>query len=86
MTGPRVITLTPRQREVLGQLTHDGADDATIAARLGVTDQTIKSHIKNILRAFGVPNRTAVVVDCLRGRVRVKVQNNSGAHFRKHAA
>jgi DNA-binding NarL/FixJ family response regulator len=82
MTAPadsrRVIELTASQRAVLGQLTLDGADNPTIAARLNITVHTVKSHVKGIMDAFGVPTRTAVVVDCLRGRVSIRVVENRG--------
>lgn len=80
---PRLVILTPTQRAVLGQLTHDGAENVTIAARLGMSENTVKSHVKGILKAFDCTNRTAVVTDCLRGRVQVRVENRSGDHLRK---
>lgn len=88
MTAPerRIVVLTPAQRAVLGELTRDGAIDDVIAARLGVTRMTVRSHMKKIVMAFGYSgngSRTAVVVDCLRGRVLVRVVDNSRAHLRR---
>ncbi len=71
---PRLIVLTPRQRAVLGHLTWDGADNRTIAARMGLTEHTIKSHMKIILAAFDAESRTAIVADCLRGRVTIRTR------------
>lgn len=81
--APRLVVLTPRQRAVLGQLTRDGADNATIGARLGISEQTVKHHMKGILAAFGQSTRIGVVIDCLRGHVRVRVRDDSGTHWRK---
>lgn len=80
MSDRRLVILTPTQRTVLGELTRDGAENTVIAARLGMSEHTVKSHVKGILKAFGCSSRTAVVVDCLRGRVQVRVVNRSGDH------
>jgi DNA-binding NarL/FixJ family response regulator len=79
VTGPqvtdrRLVILTPAQRRVLGEITRDGADNPVIAARLGITKYTVSAHVKAILRAFDQSNRTAVAVDCLRGRVSIRVE------------
>lgn len=78
--APRLVILTPRQRAVLGELARDGADNPTIGARLGISEQTVKHHIKGVLAAFDRTTRTAVVVDCLRGHVRVRVHSCSRHH------
>jgi DNA-binding CsgD family transcriptional regulator len=49
-------SLTRREREVLGQLAH-GATNATIADRLVITPETVKSHVRSILRKLEVANR-----------------------------
>jgi DNA-binding NarL/FixJ family response regulator len=36
----------------------DGSTNGQIAARLLVTEQTVKFHVANILRKLGVANRT----------------------------
>lgn len=85
--GPRLVVLTPQQRAVLGELTRDGATNDVIAARLTLSEHTVKSHMKAIVKAFGYSgggSRTAVVIDCLRGRVAVRVVNNSGGHLRRN--
>lgn len=82
----RLIILTPQQRAVLGELTRDGADNATIAARLDISPHTVKTYVKALLKAFEVENRTAVVADCLHNRVVVRVENRSGDHLRKDVA
>ena len=50
-------SLTPRQTEVL-RLLAEGATNAEIANRLVVSEHTVKSHIKHILRELGAANRT----------------------------
>jgi DNA-binding NarL/FixJ family response regulator len=49
--------LTPREHEIL-QLTASGASNAAIAAKLWVTEQTVKFHLSNVYRKLGVANRT----------------------------
>lgn len=71
--NPRVVTVTLAQRRVIGELCRDGADNLTIARRLHLSDQTVKSHLHAVLHAAGVPTRTALVVALARGQVRLKV-------------
>ena len=52
--------LSPRQNEVLGYL-KQGLTNPQIAARLGVTERTVKAHCQEVYDRLGVPNRTAAV-------------------------
>ena len=49
--------LTPRELEIL-RLTARGFTNRRIAARLWVTEQTVKFHLSNTYRKLGVTNRT----------------------------
>ncbi|HEX8075143.1 MAG TPA: helix-turn-helix transcriptional regulator [Thermoleophilaceae bacterium] len=49
--------LTEREREILSMISA-GATNAEIANRLVISQSTVKSHVKNILRKLGVRNRT----------------------------
>jgi two-component system, NarL family, nitrate/nitrite response regulator NarL len=62
-TAPRSggIRLSPREREVLALLV-EGHSNKVIAHRLGMTEATVKVHIKSILRKIGVENRTQAAV------------------------
>ncbi len=82
MTNARLIVLTPTQRAVLGHLAWDGADNPTIALRMGLSEYTIKHHMKGVMAAFGAKTRAAVVTDCLRSRVVVRVRDQRGRHPR----
>jgi DNA-binding NarL/FixJ family response regulator len=57
--------LTKRERDILAELT-TGNTDMEIAGRLQVSEGTVKTHIRNILRKLGVPNRTAAIAYALR--------------------
>lgn len=48
--------LTPRQREI-AQLVGSGASNKEIAARLEVTERTVKAHLTAIFRKVGLPDR-----------------------------
>lgn len=52
--------LTRRELEVFGMLA-EGESNARIAQRLVVSDDTVKTHVKHILRKLGVNNRSQAV-------------------------
>ncbi len=57
--------LTPRQRDVL-RLVVDGHSNAAMAARLGLETNTIKNHVKAILKTLGVSSRTKAMAEAVR--------------------
>lgn len=57
--------LTERELDVL-RLLVDGATNEEIAARLCVTEKTVKTHLSSIFRKFGVPNRTLAATKAIR--------------------
>src|SRR5262245_34565905 len=52
--------LTPREREVL-ELLAEGLSNKAVAARLGISDQTVKFHVASISSKLGAANRTDAV-------------------------
>ena len=52
--------LTPREIEVL-ELLAEGLPNKAVAARLGISDQTVKFHVATILGKLGATNRTDAV-------------------------
>jgi DNA-binding NarL/FixJ family response regulator len=54
------VDLTPRQREVLGYLVM-GASTAEIASSLHLSKETVRNHIRQLLRALGVHSRLEAV-------------------------
>lgn len=53
--------LTPREREILGHLA-EGQSNKVIARNLGISDGTVKLHVKAILRKLGVHSRVEAAV------------------------
>lgn len=56
--------LTPRESQVL-RLMADGLRNKEIAGRLGISEQTVMSHIKAIFEKLGVNDRTKAVMVAL---------------------
>jgi len=63
--NPVLDGLTPREREVLDLLA-SGATNGQIANRLTVSETTVKSHVKHILRKLRVSNRAEAISRYLR--------------------
>lgn len=57
--------LSPREREVISHASH-GKKNREIAVAIGVSEETVKSHVKNSLRKLGASDRTHAVAKCLR--------------------
>jgi DNA-binding NarL/FixJ family response regulator len=57
--------LTKREIEVL-ELVADGLPNKGIAARLGISDQTVKFHVASISGKLGAANRTEAVRQAIR--------------------
>jgi two-component system, NarL family, nitrate/nitrite response regulator NarL len=53
--------LTPREHEILQALV-TGASNKLIANRLGITEATVKVHLKTLLRKIDVNNRTQAAI------------------------
>jgi DNA-binding CsgD family transcriptional regulator len=65
---PADAPLTAREREVLGQIA-DGATNRVVAHRLHLSEDTVKTHVRNVLRKLGVSTRSAAVARYLGGGV-----------------
>jgi len=59
--APRVAELTPREAEILCQLAA-GLSNKAIARALGITDGTVKLHVKSILRKLAARSRVEAAV------------------------
>jgi ATP/maltotriose-dependent transcriptional regulator MalT len=57
---PFIEPLTPREREIV-ELLAEGLANKAIAARLGISDQTVKFHVAAIYGKLGAANRTDAV-------------------------
>jgi len=57
--------LSPREREVI-ELMAEGKSNKEIAKELGVGAQTAKTHVSNILKKLGVPDRAGAVAEAFR--------------------
>lgn len=57
---PATVTLSPREQEVLAEVAQ-GATTAEIAATLVISKNTVKTHIRRILKKLEANNRTEAV-------------------------
>lgn len=60
-----MATLSEREREILGLLTTGLRNDA-IARRLGISPQTVQTHVRNILSKLGVHSKLEAVAFAVR--------------------
>ena len=54
---PKWQSLTPREKDV-ARLIHRGLTNDQIAKRLSLSPETVKTHVANVLRKFGVKRKT----------------------------
>lgn len=57
--------LTPRQREVVALLIGTGLSCKQIAAKLDLSEGTVRTHMERIYRAFGVHSRPELTIALL---------------------
>jgi two-component system nitrate/nitrite response regulator NarL len=53
--------MTARQLDVVGELMH-GSSNKTIAYKLGISQATVKVHLRSIMKKFGFTNRVQIVL------------------------
>jgi two-component system nitrate/nitrite response regulator NarL len=63
--APLAEELTPREQQVLQQLSQ-GLSNKEIAAKMHISDHTVKFHVNAILAKLGVTSRTEAVVQAAR--------------------
>jgi two-component system, NarL family, nitrate/nitrite response regulator NarL len=63
-----ISQLTPREKEVLGLLV-EGADGRSIASRLGISRNTVRTHVQSILTKLQVHSRLEAATLAVRHRV-----------------
>ncbi len=60
------MTLTDREREVLDLLVQGITSNRELAERLFVSENTVKYHLRNILRKLHLQNRAQVIAYAVR--------------------
>jgi signal transduction histidine kinase/DNA-binding CsgD family transcriptional regulator len=63
--GPLIEELSEREKDVLRQLAH-GRTNREIAQELGVSEETVKTHVGNILSKLQLSHRTQAVIYALK--------------------
>jgi DNA-binding NarL/FixJ family response regulator len=61
--------LTDREQDVLELMVHGTTSNRDLAETLGITENTVKFHVRNILDKLHLHNRAQVVAFALRNRL-----------------
>ena len=69
--------LTPRENEILALLA-EGQSNKVIARNLGISDGTVKLHVKSILRKLGVHSRVEAAVIAVEQGLRANRDGDGG--------
>lgn len=65
----RIANLTARESEIVrALLEEEGASSRELAARLSISEQTLRNHFSSIYRKLGIPNRVGLVAYATRHR------------------
>ena len=62
----RAPTLTPRERAIVSAMM-TAASNKAIAARVGITEQSVKNRLTALYRKFGVSSRLELVLKLMNG-------------------
>jgi two-component system nitrate/nitrite response regulator NarL len=71
--------LTPRENEILALLA-EGQSNKVIARNLGISDGTVKLHVKSILRKLGVHSRVEAAVMAVEQGIRANRNNGQNGY------
>jgi DNA-binding NarL/FixJ family response regulator len=71
VTQPDVqyVSYTRRELAVLHELMKEGAENQVIADRMGISLDTVKSHLRNLMGKAAIGNRTELVLRLLRREI-----------------
>ena len=58
---PPVVKLTPREREIIDAI-FSAASNRAIAARLGISEQSVKNRLTGLYKKLGVANRVELIL------------------------
>ena len=66
----RLANLTTRESDIVrALLSDDGSSSRALAARLRISEQTLRNHFSSIYRKLGIPNRVGLVAYASRHRL-----------------
>lgn len=78
VTHQTVVILSPRQADVLCGIVH-GHSNAEIGERLFITENTVKTIVKCLLRAMGARTRGHAAALACSGQLTIAVRTRSAA-------
>jgi DNA-binding NarL/FixJ family response regulator len=60
-TSQKILDFTPREREIISAIV-SGRANKEIAAKLSISEDTVKHHLSNIFDKAGVSNRLELAI------------------------
>lgn len=66
-------TLTPRELAIARMVRH-ACSNKVIGHRLGITEQTVKNHLRRIFRKVGVQDRVSLTLVVIRDEIQSEIE------------
>lgn len=66
------VSFTDIEKEIIGYIVNDAADNYTIAEMMDITESSVKVNLRRIMLKLGIKNRAQLIVRHYRGQINEK--------------